>query len=153
MSYWGYIEDAAESVNIYEGASTFLDSYKKYPIWVGDLVSLHWFLSEVSNGGLMQFFDSPTGILAPEVAAAFRRMNLIESAILVERAMECLGKEYPRDQAVRSPILSGKAQIFETLEKELYRLGGDDFGKIYDAMDVYAEESARFLEDLWISQA
>ena len=152
-SYWDYIEDAYYTVSIYETSDVYLSGIQKYPSWFGDLLAVHWTLSEISNGGLAQFFINPTGILAPEAVLGFNHMNLLDGAEAVAEAMSIFGSEYPRDQedrTIRLAALTGftpenedwnpfHPSLFESMEKKLYLLGGSDFGKIYDAMDSYAK--------------
>jgi hypothetical protein len=155
-SYWNSMEEAYDSVSIYDGLDVFLSDYSKQPLWVGDLLATHWILSEVSNGGLMQFFLNSTGVLAPEAKVGFQRMGLPDIAAIIVEAMAYFGSAYPRDSNVRNEFLANQAGYgaddedwkpfeaspFAELEEQLYRLGGDDLGKIYDVMDAYAATHA-----------
>jgi len=142
--YWDCIKDVFENVSIYDGAERFLQDFAKQPAWIGDLFAVNWFLSEMSNGGIMQFFDNDTGVLAPEAMMGFRHMNLPEHAALLDQAMKYLGDEYPRDREQRNLITSKLPMTtFKDLEKQMYLLGGSNLGKIYDVMDSYAEKNAK----------
>jgi len=154
--YWNHVKDAYEQVSIYDGADVFLRAFRKLPEHVGDLLAAHWTLSEVANGGFLQFFLNSTGVLAPEAARAFERMGLREVAQLVHQAMAYFGQTYPREMKERGQFLaqqSGHApddedwepfdqQPFEDIERRLYELGASNLDKIYDVMDSYAKQNA-----------
>lgn len=101
-------------------------------------------MSEVSNGGFLQFFDNPTGVLAPEAVQGFHRMGISELATLLDRAMKIVGhNEYPREQEARNLIsLKLPVTTFKDIERELYGIGGDNLGKVHDVMDAYATKHA-----------
>ena len=144
MNYWDFIQNSINKVDIYNGAKPFLDDYQKQPSWIGDLICVHLFLSEMSNGGILQFFDNPTGVLAPEAVLGFSRMNLPEQAKLLQQAMKYLGDEYPREQEHRNSITSKLSlTTFIDIEKQMYLLSGSNLGKVYDVMDIYAEKHAK----------
>jgi hypothetical protein len=108
--YWDFIEQAFENVSIYDGEKAWLSGLRKYPEWVGDLLAVHWTMSEVENGGFRQFFLNSTGVVGPEAVKGFKRIGLLEAAKLVEKAMLYLGPVYPRDRKKRERILSGKSK-------------------------------------------
>src|SRR5207237_7122921 len=101
MSYWDHIKQPFKAVSIYDGADVFLREFSRLPIHVGDLLATHWTLSEISNGGLHQFFLNPTGVLAPEAAQGLDRMGLTDVAVLLRRAMARFDETYPRKQGER----------------------------------------------------
>src|SRR5579871_113035 len=65
-SYWDTIEPVWDKINIYEGEATFLTSIQPLPRPVVLLYAAHFCLSEIYNGGHLQFFWNNTGILCPE---------------------------------------------------------------------------------------
>jgi hypothetical protein len=150
--YWSHIRQAYEDVSIYDGAEVFLPAFRELPPHVGDLLAAHWILSEVANGGLLQFFLNPTGVLAPEAAQGFDRMGLSEVAELVRKAMAYFGATYPREMEEREAFFAQqhghspddedwqpfKHHPFEDVERTLYELGAPDLSKVYDQMDLYA---------------
>ena len=105
-SYWDFVEQAFETVSIYEGEKAWLSGLRKYPEWVGDLLAVHWTMSEVENGGFRQYFHNSTGVVGPEAVRGFKRIGLPEAAKLVEKAMLYLGPIYPRNRKKRQRILS-----------------------------------------------
>jgi hypothetical protein len=139
MSYWEHIKDAYKRTSIYDGAVTFRYEFARLPAHIGDLLAAHWILSEISNGGLHQFFANPTGVLAPEAAQSFERMGLSEVAELIRRAMAHFDGTYPREQQDREPFLASHGpEVFEPLERRLYEIGSPELGRLYNVMDEYA---------------
>lgn len=150
-SYWWHIDRAYRETSIYDGAEVFEAAFKKLSPHIGDLLAAHWFLSEVSNGGIMQFFLNPTAVLAPEAIEAFAHFGQDEISAVLKRCVAKLGPTYPREHEERIEKicrLAGtddastamSAKIFVEEESEIYRIGGDDLGRIYDRMDAYAKE-------------
>ena len=151
--YFTCIEDAIEEIDIYGDAKKLHEGLEAFPDWVGDLVCVHWLLSEFENGGLMQFFVNSTGILAPEAVVALRRMGVPEAAEALEQALMVFGPAYPREKAERYQVLRTRAglkfedmermmwraKLFEKMERELERVGT---GNIYARMNEYAKEHA-----------
>ena len=148
MSYWEHIAQAYDKTSIYDGAVTFRSEFTRLPTHIGDLLAAHWILSEISNGGLHQFFANPTGVLAPEAAQGFERMGLPEVAELVRRAMAHFDGTYPREQQDRETFLDFHGpETFEPLEIRLYEIGSPNLGRIYDVMDQYATRTAAEYQD------
>jgi len=149
-SYWNQIETAYNKVSIYDGPEIFLRDFKGLRPFIGDLLAAHWILSEFLNGGLLQFFLNPTGVLAPEAVLAFRRMGLFKISDVIQQAMGYFGKQYPRSRDERVSIIARntgfepdetielfKTNPFEELDDELDMLGNNDFEKVYNIMDEY----------------
>jgi hypothetical protein len=61
--------------------------------------------SDIENGGFHQFFGNGTGTFAPEIQECFRRMELHETADIVQRAMLVFGQPYPRSREARQQFL------------------------------------------------
>jgi len=62
-----------------------------------NLFAAYWCQAEVLNGGFEQYFENPDGRLAPEAVRGFKAMGLPKAARLLQKAMKCLGKPFPRD--------------------------------------------------------
>jgi hypothetical protein len=143
VSYWDSIEAAYKEVSIHDGGIVFCRDFARLPAAIGDLVAVHWTLSEVANGGLHQFFLNSTGVLAPETAQGFYRMGLGNVGNLIRTAMSFVGETSPREQADREPFLmSNSGEVFQPLEKTLYEIGSPNLDHIYDVMDEYAKRTA-----------
>ena len=123
-SYWDYIKTAYDEVSVYDGAEVFSDGLNRFPSDVGDLLAAHWFLSEMSNGGISQFFANPTEIAAERAVLGFANLGLPVVA-------DALKKSIARAE--------DSSETFEEEERVIYLVGGSDLGRIYDRMDAYAK--------------
>jgi Domain of unknown function (DUF4375) len=147
MGYWAILEPYWEQIDIYEGGAHFLETYLSVPAVARVLAAAHWCDAEVTNGGFLQFFQNPTGVLAPEAVAAFDAIGLGDVGAIVQDAMSFFGARYPREQQDRLRALPDIGSIgsdpFEALDRRFYAacafdLKDPDSGRIYDALDVYA---------------
>ena len=110
-NYWPVIEDIWDDVDIYEGPVVFLKDFNKLTGKQKTLLATHWAESEIMNGGLGQFFDNSTGVLAPEAVAGFNALGMPETAKILQKAMAFFGHDYPRERAKR-------IQVFEAFYVE-----------------------------------
>jgi hypothetical protein len=69
------------------------------------LYAVQWCMSEIENGGLLQFFRNTTGILAPEAAAGLEAIGLGSAAQVLREAIGFFGEPYPRDRDARIAML------------------------------------------------
>jgi hypothetical protein len=77
------------------------------------LYAAHFCLSEVHNGGFLQFFWNSTGLVAPEAADGFMEIGMPKVASLLLTTAAPLGSPYPRDRDARWDALllaSGRGQ-------------------------------------------
>ena len=151
-SYWDIIEKAYPSATVYEGEETWTSEMKKYPSWVIDVLSVHWTVAEVENGGFAQYFLNTTGVMAPEALEGLKKLGSDKAAAMLCRAMNHLGSVYPRSRDVRAGLMAAKSDHnpkekawdpyqdnpFEDLEEEFFDLTGE----IYAALDRYARNHA-----------
>jgi hypothetical protein len=77
----------------------------RVPPRIGHIYSGNWCVTEVDNGGFLQFFWNATGILAPEAAVCFRDMGAPGLGTIVQDAMKYFGPIYPRDRQTRLIVL------------------------------------------------
>ena len=150
MGYWELVEPYWKTVNIYDAPVEFLRTFAAVPPNVQTLVAAHWCESEVSNGGLHQFFSNPTGVLAPEAALAYRALGVPELARILDEAIAFFGREYPRDQGARIAARTGHKGVareqwnpFSQLDERFYEAAGSAGGqfqkdRLFLAMDDYA---------------
>ncbi len=103
--YFKLIEPHFERVTIYEGPEVFLRELETTPERARHLLTAHWCVSEISNGGFQQFFAGAAGVMAPEAAAGLRALGLADSAAILDKAMARLGRTYPREAARRNQVL------------------------------------------------
>jgi hypothetical protein len=144
--YWDLVEPFWESIDIYQSPKRFLDTYRSAPEIPRLLFAAHFCESEVSNGGLHQFFSNPTGILAPEAVQAFRRIGFADAAGILERAMGFFGTPYPRDQELRLERLRTRQgetrkewDPFHELDDEFDRTLGPEHEAFFAALDQLAK--------------
>jgi hypothetical protein len=104
--YWDQIEEPFEEIDIYESYEVFRQGASRYPEWKIDILAVHWTMSEVVNGGLLQYFSNSTGILAPEAVLGFQRIGKPHLATALQKAMSLLGEPYPRERNERTERLA-----------------------------------------------
>ena len=143
--YWQVIEPFWDLVNIYDGPEAFLASYQAVPMVPRVLYAAHFCESEVSNGGLHQFFSNDTGVLAPESLEALRILGLDSTAAILEEAMAFFGAVYPRDQTTRVErlrLIPGEERAewdpFVQLDSRFYESLGPEHGVFFDRLDAFA---------------
>ena len=143
--YWKLIEPHWERISIYDGAEAFLREFDATPVAVRTLFAAHWCQSEVCNGGFHQFFWNPTGVLAPEAAAAFEALNMPGIAALVRRAMRFFGPAFPRERERRVEVLdeyrdahADAPSPFESIDDEFDELRDEEAGGWETAANDYA---------------
>jgi hypothetical protein len=143
--YWGVLEPYWEKIDIYRGPDVFLRTYSLTPPVVRDLFAAHFCESEVSNGGLHQFFINPTGVLAPEARDAFERVGFRVTAAVLAEAMAFFGNPYPREQEIRATRLEAipgktreKWDPFLALTEQFYKTLGPKHTPFFNALDSYA---------------
>jgi hypothetical protein len=61
--------------------------------------------SDISNGGLEQFFGNHTGGFAPETAEGLELINATFASQVLREAISLFGSPYPRDQMSRKEML------------------------------------------------
>ncbi len=154
--YESHIDVAYDDYSRCADRKAWLSLLEKHPVWVCDLVIADSMLSEVINGGFMQFFVNSSGDAAPEAAKAFQRIGVPRAGDAVTAAMQVFGADYPPEKTARKAILWQKAGVepqpsdyalfksglFDEMEDELCEAGGPDFEAIYDKMDEYAHKQA-----------
>ena len=117
-----------DQISIHDGPERFLLDFGKAPEQSRILYAAHWTQSEAMNGGLAQFFDNPTGVLAPEAVDAFRVIGMPRTAAVLLDAMAFFGDPYPRDRATRQQVFA-----------RFYEKEGDDAIPIHEQEDLFAE--------------
>ena len=152
-NYWEQIEEAFENVDIYETPEVFKQGAAKYPEWKIDLLAVHWTMSEIVNGGLMQYFENSTAVLAPDAVVGFERIGMPDLANTLKSAMSLLGEVYPRERELRSERLAaltgrkpGESQGFSVIPKWV---GGKTGMKSGDEAPSPFSESDDVLAPAW----
>ena len=125
-TYWELIEPYWEVINIYDGPEAFEASIRGAPRPVILLYSAHFCVSEVRNGGFLQFFMNSTGVLAPEAIEAFSAIGMPTLAALVNNAAETLGTAYPRNRGDRRDALLVASGHSQTELEEIFSKYGNE---------------------------
>jgi Domain of unknown function (DUF4375) len=125
-SYWELVEPVFTKIDI-DSPASFFASIADVPRPVLLLYAAHFCLSEVHNGGFLQFFKNSTGLITPEAIEGFDAIGMQMLASVVRAAADPLGVPYPRERDSRWDALlvaSGRSEeqlkdIFEKA-KNLY---------------------------------
>jgi Domain of unknown function (DUF4375) len=137
---WDLVEPIWEQIEIHEGSARFLEAFSAVPEPVGLLFAAYWTQSEIYNGGFNQFFANSTGVLAPEAVRGFRAIGQVQTAAVVQRAMERFGRVYPRGRDERFAVAESVEEFsFDDLDEEFYRYLESEQGGFENAADSYAE--------------
>lgn len=163
-SYWELVEPVFSKIDITEPAK-FFASTASVPRPVLLLYASHFFLSEVWNGGFLQFFWNSTGVFAPEAIEGFTVIGMAKLAALAATAADLLGSPYPRDRDERwdallvasgrskkelTKIFKGNSNLylafeeavvplgFDALNREAWELGKTENGGFGEAATCYA---------------
>jgi hypothetical protein len=141
--YWETVEPYWDEISIYRGSRTFLSQFRRTPVGARVLFAAHWVQSEVRNGGFLQFFENPTGVLAPEGIVAYRELGMPKTAQCIQAACKWFGRSYPRARADRQRRLaragaSYEESPFNTLDDKFYSLVDREGGGFAKLADRYA---------------
>lgn len=99
-SYWPLVEPLFDLVST-DDPATFTETTRNVRHDTLLLFTCHFCLSEVWNGGLLQYFWNSTGLLAPEAIEGFQFIGMPRLASVLSAAASSLGDIYPRDRADR----------------------------------------------------
>ncbi len=142
--YWQWIEPIWDEVSIYDGAEVFLKQFEALSKKQQTLLPAHWAQSEIMNGGLGQFFENSTGVLAPEAVAAFKALGMPKTAAMLLQAMTFFGEQYPRSRSIRMAQLENFYQVhgeeaipMAAEEDAVAELLETEGGGFFDAADGY----------------
>jgi len=123
---WPISDVPSKYISIYDGPDVFLEDYARVSIEHRLIFAAYWFQGEFLNGGLGQFFENSTGVLAPEAVDACEALGMPRLASKLQEAMSWFGNPYPRMRGVRQKMLKAAARSgqdpFERLDEEVGRL-------------------------------
>ncbi|WP_154222836.1 DMP19 family protein [Marinicella rhabdoformis] len=143
--YWDVIAPIWDDVNIYDGEEMFLKSFDVLTNKQQILLAGHWANSEIMNGGLGQFFDNSTGVLAPEAVFAFQTLGMPKTSNILKQAMLFFGDDYPRDRTKRLEVFEAyykshgeNAVPMETEEDAMAVAIEEERGGFDSAADAYS---------------
>jgi Domain of unknown function (DUF4375) len=127
--YWSLIEPMWDQLNEAWDISPeeFVDRFAAIGSDAKHLYATHWCISEVDNGGFLQFFWNTTGILAPEAMEGFKVVGMTNLAQVLDEAIKHFGDSYPRERNERLASLpdwqrGGRSDWdpFHNLDKRFY---------------------------------
>jgi hypothetical protein len=135
-AYWAVIKPMFGKIDTGTSPENYLASIAGLPRSEVGLYAAHVCLTEIFNGGLMQFFWNKAGVLAPEAVEGFATIGMPQLAALIGDVAARLGDPYPRDRDDRWDALlvaSGRD------EKDLSRIfeevsSGSEF---HEAVNFY----------------
>ena len=146
--WWSFIDSYWDTVDIYNGGSTFITTFAKLPEPTAHLLALQWCNSEVCNGGFHQFFSNATGVLAPEAANAYHAIEMHDLAELVEAAIAVFPPPYPREREERLAFLNSipgsnreeweEGDPFTAIDTAYYEAKAIEENRLENAADAYA---------------
>jgi Domain of unknown function (DUF4375) len=129
-AYWILVKPLFEKVDIYTTPENYLASIAALSQPLVNVYAAHFCLSEIHNGGLLQFFWNNTGVLEPEAVEGFKAVGMPKLAALVSETAALLGDTYPRDRDDRWDALvaaSGRDDDDMTeIIKEIAKKDGGD---------------------------
>lgn len=150
---WLVIEPAWGTVSIYDGPSRLRRDLADVPVEVRHLLATHWCMSEVMNGGLLQFYWNGTGVLAPEALEGFKALEMHKLAGALRRSIMIFGRPYPRGTRTRRKFLAKitggdpdwpdwENDPFDKIDQPFF----DHRDAYYDTADRYAETAPRIAD-------
>lgn len=116
------IEPVWDRANIYESVAALEASLEGFSEPQRLMFALHWYISEVNNGGHHQFFYNSTGILWPEALAGFEAIQVAPGAEILQAALSRLGGSPSRDRRERQAELESTQADFDDLDTRFYAL-------------------------------
>src|SRR5262245_20802123 len=138
-NYWTLLEPMWEAFDIGPNAGESLRQWGEWPPKVRTLYAVHVCQCEACNGGLLQYFDGPGALLAPEAVSGFEAVGMPKTASLLRRAMTLFGAPYPRSVEERASALENmEPDLITKLDDEFLAVLESESGGVVAACDRYA---------------
>jgi len=87
--------------------------------------AIHWYASEVNNGGHDQFFFNSTGIVWPDALEGFKEIGSEKAYAILFEATSRFGVKPSRDRELRMEQLERIEGGFDDLDDRFYELDED----------------------------
>jgi hypothetical protein len=116
------IEPVWWTANIYDSLEDYEASLESFSHSQRLLFALHWYLSEVNNGGHEQFYFNSTGIVWPDALEAFRLVDVPEGAEILQQSASRIGGSPSRERDERQRQMEKHSPDFEDLDNRFYEL-------------------------------
>lgn len=104
-AYRTVLQSVWDEIDIYGDPESFLSDYARAPSRARLIFAAHWSWSEISNGGLWQFYYNSTGILAPEAIQALTAIGMPRAAKVIRESSAWFGKPYNRVTEERRDLI------------------------------------------------
>ncbi len=135
-----WVGDIYGSVNDYEESLAQFSTPQRY------LFAMHWYMSEVNNGGHDQFYFNSTGIVWPDALSGFEAIGLDEAVNIIQETIARLGNQPSRDRYERQDQLDRSSADFTDLDDRFYELQNRvDMNQLM--MDYAREHASSFYFD------
>jgi hypothetical protein len=140
--YFAVIEPVYWTVDIYNGPGKYERTLAPFSRAQRHLLAVHWYCSEVFNGGHDQFYDNTTGIVWRDALEAFQAMELDEFASVLQESAERMGGPPSLDREERQAALIRLQPDFDDLDRRFYSLDEtmDLQRRLLDYARAHAEE-------------
>ena len=120
--YFVIIEPVFWAVSIYDGPVRYEDDLAPFSKEQRFVLAIHWYLSEVNNGGHDQFYYNSTGIVWKDALQAFVAIGAVDVAAIVEESARRLGGEPSLDTEERQEQMDSTNAEFDDLDDKLFQL-------------------------------
>lgn len=136
---WDLIQPLWYTVSIYDGYEVYLRDSKPFTVEQRRIFALHWYNSEVCNGGHDQFFSNSTGIVWKDAIDGMRMIGASKTADNFEKAINMFGTEVLFDRDKRNDMLDKLSENpdfddFEAIDTFYY-----NYGDMEDLMNQYVK--------------
>ncbi len=120
--YFPVIEPVYYSVSIYDGPKQYERDLARFSKEQRYVLAVHWYLSEVMNGGHDQFYYNDTGLVWQDARDGFIAMGIPEGAKIIETSAHRLGGKPSLIREERQKQLDESGAGFDDLDQALYDL-------------------------------
>src|SRR5437868_6639102 len=117
---WKIVHPVWWKANIYDGPDEYERSLRPFSQSQRFVFAILWYQTEVNNGGHQQFYDNSTGIVWADALDAFRKLDLLEFAKIVEQSASRLGGSPSLDRLERSKQMLTFYPEFRDLDDLFY---------------------------------
>ena len=141
QDYWPFTESFTDSVSFYDSTELYLLQFEFADPIEANMFVLYWFQAEILNGGLMQFFENSTGLIAPEVVVALRCVGLPKLSEKLHEVLLQLGNTYERNRAKRKKLIAPMEEQLDSLDDLIVELLYEENGGLESAAKKYIGEN------------
>lgn len=122
-NHWDVIQPVWWTANIYDGPGVYQQSLQTFSDSQRHVFAVRWYLSEVNNGGHLQFYSNATGIVWSDALDGWRAMEVPKAAQILQISADRLGGSPSLDREERHDQLEEFQPDFDDCDEALYKLG------------------------------